>query len=157
MDKAVAAIIFDSGTGRVTGFTLSGRTDLSDATRELMAPLKSTGVTEVTLDADIGTDNFDFVVEGVPTLVANQEPANYMQNYHAMSDTLDKVDMAQLRNEVVEAATMAFVIAEAPQRFGTRQTRAQIEQLLKDTKLDQNMKLVGIWPDWESGKRGRAR
>ena len=80
-----------------------------------------------------------------------------MQNYHAMSDTLDKVDMAQLRNEVVEAATMAFVIAEAPQRFGTRQTRAQIEQLLKDTKLDQNMKLVGIWPDWESGKRGRAR
>ena len=29
-------------------------------------------------------------MEGVPSLVANQEVVNYLQNYHAASDTLIK-------------------------------------------------------------------
>jgi len=34
-------------------------------------------------------------------------------------------------------------------------SRAEIEALLKETTLDQQMKLIGIWPMWESGARGR--
>jgi len=157
LDNALAAVIFDSGSGRVTGFTLSGRTDLADATRELMAPLAPLGVTEITQDGDMGTDNFDFLLEGVPTLVANQDAANYMPNYHAMSDTFDKVDLVNLRREVAEAAAMVVGIADARQRFGTRQGRAQIEKLLRDTHLEDTMKLNGIWAAWESGQRGRMR
>ena len=41
-----------------------------------------------------GTDHFDFMLEGVPTFVAEQEEANYLENYHAVSDTYDKVDFA---------------------------------------------------------------
>lgn len=157
LDNALAAVIFDSGSGRVTGFTLSGRTDLAGAARDLMSPLQQMGVTEVTQEADMGTDNFDFVLEGVPTLVANQDPANYMQNYHAMSDTFDKVDLGNLRKEVAEAATVVVGIANAPQRFGTRQDRTQVEQLLRDTHLEDTMKLNGVWTAWESGQRGRTR
>jgi len=157
LDNALAAVIFDSGSGRVTGFTLSGRTDLANATRELMAPLNSMGVKHVTQDADMGTDNFDFLLEGVPTLVANQDAANYMQNYHAMSDTFDKVDLGNLRREVAEAAAMVVGIANARPRFGTRQDRAQVEQLLRDTHLEDTMKLNVIWPAWEKGQRGRMR
>ncbi|MGE5205353.1 MAG: M20/M25/M40 family metallo-hydrolase [Chlamydiota bacterium] len=157
LDNALAAVIFDSGSGRVTGFTLSGRTELAGATRDLIAPLSSMGVTQVTQDADMGTDNFDFLLEGVPTLVANQDPANYMQNYHAMSDTFDKVDLGNLRKEVAEAAAMVVGIANAPQRFGARQYRAQVQQLLHDTHLEDTMKRVGVWAVWESGQRGRAR
>jgi carboxypeptidase Q len=157
LDNALAAVIFDSGSGHVSGFTLSGRTDLAGAARGLMAPLSSMGVTEVTQDADMGTDNFDFLLEGVPTLVANQDAANYMQNYHAMSDTYDKVDLGNLRQEVAEAAAVVVGIAHAPQRFGTRQNRAQVRQLLHDTHLDDTMKLVGVWSAWEGGQRGRMR
>jgi len=157
MDKALAAVIFDTGTGRVTGFTLSGRTDLAAPTRELLRPIAHLGATEVTQDADMGTDNFDFLLQGVPTLVANQEVANYPENYHAASDTFDKVDLLNLRNEVVEAAATVFGIADAQQRYGTRQTRPEIEHLLLETHLDHPMKLNGTWADWESGKRGRAR
>ncbi len=157
MDKMLAAVIFDSGTGRVTGFTLSGRTDLASATRELLHPLTYLGATEVTQDADMGTDNFDFLLQGVPTLVANQEVANYTENYHAASDTYDKVDLANLRNQVVEAAATTFALADSAQRYGTRQSRPQIQQLLLETHLDRTMKLNGTWADWESGKRGRAR
>lgn len=155
LDNALAAVVFDSGSGRVTGFTLSGRSELAGAARELMAPLNSMGVTQVTQDADMGTDNFDFVLEGVPTLVANQDPANYMQNYHAMSDTYDKVDVVNLRQEVAEAAAMVVGIANAPQRFGTRQNRAQVAQLLRSTHLEDTMKLNGVWAAWQSGQRGR--
>ena len=157
LDNALAAVIFDSGSGHVSGFTLSGRTELAGAARDLMAPLSFMGVTEVTQDADMGTDNFDFLLEGVPTLVANQDAANYMQNYHAMSDTYEKVDLGNLRKEVAEAAAIVVGIANAPQRFGARQNRAQVGQLLHETHLDDTMKLVGVWPAWESGQRGRAR
>ncbi|HLK34189.1 MAG TPA: M20/M25/M40 family metallo-hydrolase, partial [Terriglobales bacterium] len=157
LDNAMAAVIFDSGSGRVSGFTLSGRSELAGATSDLIAPLKQMGVRDVTEDADMGTDNFDFVLEGVPTLVANQDAANYMQNYHAMSDTFDKVDLGNLRREVAEAAAVVVGIANAPQRFGTRQNRAQVEQLLRDTHLDQAMKESGVWAAWESGQRGRTR
>lgn len=155
LDNALAAVVFDSGSGRVTGFTLSGRTELAGAASELMAPLNSMGVTQVTQDADMGTDNFDFVLQGVPTLVANQDPANYMRNYHAMSDTFDKVDLGDLRQEVAEAAAVVVGIANAPQRFGTRQNRAQITQLLRATGLERTMKLNGVWGAWQSGQRGR--
>jgi carboxypeptidase Q len=157
LDNALAAVIFDSGSGHVSGFTLSGRTDLAGTARQLMAPLSSMGVTEVTQDADMGTDNFDFLLEGVPTLVANQDAANYMQNYHAMSDTYDKVDLGNLRKEVAEATAVVVGIANASQRFGSRQDRTQVGQLLHETRLEDTMKLAGVWPAWESGQRGRTR
>ena len=95
LDNMDAAVIFDAGDGPVTGYSLGGRKDMLAAVREALDPLRSLGVKEFTLDAGVDTDNFDFLLEGVPTLVANQEPANYMLNYHAASDTFDKVDIGQ--------------------------------------------------------------
>ena len=48
------------------------------------------------------------MLEGVPTFVADQEEANYMENYHAISDTYDKVDFPQLKKHVAEAAALAL-------------------------------------------------
>ena len=157
MDNVIANIIFDEGTGRATGFSLGGRKDIDAKARALMAPFAKWGVTKNTTDAFVGTDNLDFLLEGVPTLVANQDAANYLENYHATSDTFDKVDMPQLKKHVALAAAMAFAIANSAQRLGKRQSRAEIQKLLTDTKLDEQMKLFGIWPDWESGKRGREK
>src|ERR1700738_2498172 len=91
VDKIRAVVIFDSGGGRVTGYSLTGRGDLEEGVREILKPLDSWDVTHHTLEGDIGTDNWDFFLEGVPTLVAKQDEANYLPNYHAASDTLDKV------------------------------------------------------------------
>ena len=52
---------------------------------------------EVTTTMEWGTDHFDFMLEGVPTFVADQQEANYLENYHAISDTYDKVDFPQLK------------------------------------------------------------
>jgi hypothetical protein len=76
-------------------------------------------------------------------------------NYHATSDTFDKVDLAQLKRQVAEGAEAALAIANADQRIGPRQSRAEIEQTMRETHLDEQMKNLGAWSEWESGKRGR--
>lgn len=155
LDMAVGVVIFDSGTGRVTGFSLGGRRDLIEAATPLVAPLKQFDAATLTTDADWGTDNFDFLLQGVPTFVANQEEYNYLINYHAMSDTFDKVDLAQLKKHVAEAAALTLGIANAPVRPGPRLNHAQIEQTLHETHMDEQLKTFGMWDSWESGKRGR--
>jgi hypothetical protein len=97
------------------------------------------------------------LLEGVPTLVANQDAANYLVNYHATSDTFDKVNMPQLKKHVAMMSYMAFAIADAQERIGKRQTREEVEQLMKQTGLDNQVKLFGAWGEWENGTRGRAK
>ncbi len=155
LDRMIAAVIFDSGDGKVTGYSVGGRKDIVEPLRKALEPVASLGVKDFTLDASMDTDNFDFLIEGVPTLVANQEPANYMLNYHAASDTFDKVDIAQLKQQVAISAVTVFALADAEQRVGTRQSRAEIEQLLRDTGLGEGMKEAGFWPLWETSERGR--
>ncbi len=155
LDKVRAVIVFDSGIGRVTGYSLGGRRDIEAGVREVLKPLESWGANNHTYDASFGTDNFDFLLEGVPTLVANQEEANYLPNYHAASDTLDKVDMRELKLHTVLAALTAWGIADRTEPLGKRLTRSEIEAQMKETGLDQQMKTLGYWDAWQSGARGR--
>ncbi len=155
MDKYRAAVVFDMGIGRVTGYSLGGRRDTEAAMREILRPFTGWGVDNLTYDAEPGTDHLDFLLEGVPTLLANQEVANYLQNYHAASDTFDKVDIRELKLNTVLAAVTAWGIADRPEPIGKRLSRAEMETLLKETHLDEQLKAFGRWADWQSGARGR--
>lgn len=157
LDQMVAAVIFDDGDGPVSGYSLEGRKDVLPAVREALEPAKNLGVKDFTVDADADTDNFDFLLEGVPTLVANQDPANYMLNYHAASDTFDKVDIAALKKNEAILAITAYALADSEQRIGPRQSRAEIEALMKETGLEDELKAEGLWKVWESGERGRPQ
>jgi carboxypeptidase Q len=155
MDKIRAMITYDMGIGRVTGYSLGGRRDVEAGVREILKPLESWGANNHTYDASFGSDNFDFLLEGVPTLVANQEGANYLPNYHAASDTFDKVDMRELKLHTVLAALTAWGIADRAEPLGKRLSRAEMETQMKETGLDQQMKTLGYWDAWQSGARGR--
>jgi carboxypeptidase Q len=155
LDKIRAMITFDAGSGRMTGYSLGGRRDIAAGVREVLKPLESWGANEHTVDASFGTDNFDFLLEGVPNLVANQEVSNYLVNYHAASDTLDKVDIRELKLNTALAALTAWGIADRTEPLGKRLTRAELDVLVKETGLDRRMKLLGYWDAWQSGDRGR--
>jgi carboxypeptidase Q len=157
LDKAAGIVIFDSGTGKTTGFSTGGRKDLVQAAKSMLAPFAQFGLTKTEATAESGTDHFDFMLEGVPTFVADQEEANYLENYHATSDTLDKVDFPQLKTHVAEAAAFTFALANAIDRIGPRLNRAQIELTLHESHLDQEMKDMDMWDEWANGKRGRAQ
>jgi carboxypeptidase Q len=155
LDKIQAVIVFDSGNGRVTGYSMGGRRDFEASVREVLKPLNSWDLNRFTADTQTGTDHFDFMIEGVPTLVANQEEANYLPNYHAASDTLDKVDIRALKLHTAIAALTAWGLADRVAPLGKRLSRAELENLMRETGLDQQMKAMGYWPNWQNGTRGR--
>lgn len=155
MGKIRAMIAYDAGIGRVTGYSLGGRRDIEAPLSEILKPLESWGANNHTYDASFGTDNFDFLLEGVPTLVANQEEANYLPNYHAASDTFDKVDIRELKLHTALAALTAWGIADRTEPIGKRLSRAELDALVKETSLDLQMKTLGYWDAWQSGARGR--
>ena len=157
MANGVGVLVFDEGTGAATGYSLGGRKDIEAPVKKLTELLRSLGIETMTDDAFVGTDNLDFLLEGVPNLVANQKEANYLENYHAQSDTFDKVDLAQLRKHVIAAATTIFAIADAPERIGKRQNLVETEALIKQTKLDEQMKLFLVWDFWAEVKARREK
>ena len=130
---------------------------IASAIREVLKPLDSWEVTRHTTDAQTGSDHFDFLIEGLPTLIANQEEANYLPNYHAASDTLDKVDIRELKLNTTIAALTTWGLADRPNPLGKRLSRTEVEILLKETGLDQQMQSLGYWHDWEKGTRGRQQ
>jgi carboxypeptidase Q len=157
LDKAAGVIVYDSGTGKTTSFSLGGRKDVVYTAKDLIAPLAQFGVKDVLTTMEWGTDHFDFMLEGVPTFVAEQEEANYLENYHAISDTYDKVDFAQLKKHVAEAAALSVGIADLPAKIWPRLTHDQIEQTMRESNSVDMLKANGIWDDWVSGQRGRAK
>ena len=157
LDNIVAEVVLDEGSGPIASFSTGGRKDVDAVLAPMLQPFVRWKSSEVTNDATVGTDNFDFMLEGVPTLLPNQLEANYLINYHASSDTFDKVDFEQLKKNEAMAAHLIVELANASQRIGPRFTRAQIEATFPDTHLDDQMKGFGLWEDWANGTRGRKQ
>ncbi len=154
MDRFVMAGSFDIGTGRIVGFFTGGRPELAAAVDAALAPVAGLGPFQQ-IDAPIvGTDNFDFMMQGVGNLVANQAAANYGPNYHARSDTFDKIDQTQLRLNAAITAAVTWGFANMDVTW-QRQRRDDIERLVASTDLEAQMRSLGVWEDWATGQRGR--
>jgi len=157
LDKCVMTMSIDIGSGRITGFFTGGRPEILNATDKALEPIGGLGPF-TNLDVPVvGTDNFDFMMQGVANLIGNHEPANYGPTYHAESDTYDKVNFQNLKinSAIVAAVTLQFANLE---KFSwKRQSKAEIDQLVKSTDLEQQMRSFGIWDDWSGGIRGRQK
>lgn len=157
LDRTSAAILFSEGIGAVSGYSLGGRKDALAPVREALAPLAPLGVKNFTLDASIGGNRFDLILEGILTLEPNQGPAKEITSQHFTSDQADGVDIPALKRQAGIAAITAYALADTSEPVARRQSRAEIEQLLNDTGLSGQMKSKGLWPAWESGALGRKR
>lgn len=157
LDNHTAVSIFDIGSGKITGFFLNGREELRGPVEKILSAVDSLGTFENPIDGIDGTDNFDFLLSGVPNLVANQDAAPYLPDYHAESDVFEMVDQAQARKNAAIAAVLTWGLADMPERLAARQSRQEVEKLLLDTKLDEQMKAFNQWEMWTSGTRGVNR
>lgn len=154
LGQHVMASSFDIGCGRITGFFTGRRPELPALVDRALEPVKGLGPFTQVDDPIVGTDNFDFMLHGVPNLVANQEPALYGPNYHARSDELDKCDLHQLRLNTAIIAALAYGFAQMDAKL-PRHSRAQVEEMARSTDLLQQMKSFNVYEDWAAGKRGR--
>ncbi|MBV9505230.1 MAG: hypothetical protein JO323_09535 [Acidobacteriia bacterium] len=135
------------------GFYLNGRDELRKSINGALSKVQGLNATEHLIDAIDGTDNFDFLLSGVPNIVGIQDPIPYLPDYHAESDTLDRVNQREEKMTLAAASAILWAFAENPERL-RRQSRAEIEKLIKDTKLDEQMKPFGQWENFVQHKRG---
>jgi hypothetical protein len=150
----VAVIIFDEGSGRTHGFAVSGRKELRAPVARALSGVPGMGEKAHSLDAFDGTDNFDFLLAGVPTFVADQDAIPYLPDYHAESDVFERVNLKEAKRNAGLAAVLVWALAEAKERPGKQQSRAEVEALLKATQLDVQMRAFNHWDDWVAKKRG---
>jgi carboxypeptidase Q len=156
LDRFVTYLNIDGGIGPVLGFAVAGRPEIEDAVREALRPLESWGVTHHLLDIYGGSDHVDFLLEGIPILDANQPEADYLPNYHASSDTMDKVPIRDLKLNTAIMATALLGISQREERLGKRLGRAELETLIQDTGFIDYLKDEGIWEEFLAGRRGRG-
>ncbi len=154
LDDHVVAASFDIGTGRILGFFTGGRPGMPALVDAALQPVIGLGPFQQVDIPLVGTDNFDFMMEGVPNLIAMQADANYASNYHAASDTFDKVDQRQLKLNSAIAAALVWGFANSDARL-PRQTHSEVEALINSTDLQTQMRNFGVWAGWEAGERGR--
>ena len=157
LDQHVAVVIFDIGSGRTQGFYLNGRDELRRAVEDALRVVRGKRIWNNPLEGVDGTDNFDFLLSGVPNLVANQDPIPYLPDYHAESDVFDMVDAREAKNNDGIAAALVWGLANSRNPPARRQTRVEVEKLLRDTKLDEQMKAFGQWEEWVARKRGVSK
>ena len=157
LDRTSAAILFDRGIGTVSGYSLGGRKDALAPVREALEPLAPLGVKDFTLGASIDADRLDFILEGILALEPNQSAKAATNHHQATPDTAGRVDIPALKRQAGIAAITTYALADTSEPIVPRQSRAEIERLLKDTGLSKWMKGEGLWSAWESGERGRKR
>jgi hypothetical protein len=111
MPKTSAAIVHDTGTGRVVGLSLMGRETLKPLIETELPILKELGVVEITPRPLMGSDHQSFEGANVPGLVFRQDPAEYRLTHHTQTDTLDKAREPDLIQGAQVMAILATRIA----------------------------------------------
>jgi hypothetical protein len=152
LNSLIAAVLFEPGAKAIRGYSLDGRGDELTAVREALMPAASLGVGEFTVDPMMGPDNLPFLLEGIPTLVTRQAPDGDVS-----PGELKPAVIKELKRHSAIAAVTAYALADDESRIARRQSRAEIEQLLKDTGLDRQMKTAGVWDAWEDRQSGRQQ
>jgi len=116
LSHIVAAFECDAGIGTPLGFVTDGVPAWSDEARSLAALLTPLGAGAI-IPAFPGEDIDELKIGGVPRLGLAVDIDHYFDIHHSVADTLDKIDPNNLARGVAALATMAFVLADRPERW----------------------------------------
>jgi carboxypeptidase Q len=126
LDRVVAVLNVDGGTGRILGWTTPGREDVQDDVRDLARALLR-GLEATAVDRGMSyafdSDGGPFLREGVPLLDLNVDDSRYEEIHHKATDTMDRVDAHNLTVGAAAVAVTAYAIADAPGRLAPRGAR----------------------------------
>ncbi|WOH39401.1 M28 family peptidase [Thalassotalea fonticola] len=153
LSKHVMTSTIDIGTGKISGFFTNGRADIIPALNKVLQPVQELGPFEQINVPVVGTDNYDFMMNGVANIVANQQDANYASNYHAQSDTFDKVDQKQLKLNAAIMAAMTLGFANLENITWKQQTTEQVEAMVHSFDIESSMKTFGLYKSWKNKTR----
>jgi hypothetical protein len=116
MKKHSAALVHDTGTGKVMGIALHNRKACMEVLEPELASLASIeGWKGLDLGNLGGTDHLSFIPEGVPGFACRQDMEGYRLTHHSQSDTFDKAKEPNLLQGAEIMAITAMRIANLPE------------------------------------------
>ena len=115
LPRISAALIHDTGTGRVISISLMRNYQDEEIMTKVVAPLHSLGLLELSERWMGGSDHASFEEAGVPGFFCIQDPAEYFQTHHSQADTFDQAHEADLVEGAQVMAAVAYNIAQLPE------------------------------------------
>jgi carboxypeptidase Q len=119
LERAVAILNADAGTGRIIGWTTPGREDVANRVRTIARPvLEDLGAAAVdrSMQYAFDSDGGPFLRRGVPVLDLNADDSRYEEIHHRSTDTIERVNAHNLAVGAATVAVTAYAIADAPNR-----------------------------------------
>jgi carboxypeptidase Q len=146
LNKCVAVVNTDNGSGHPKGWKVEGREDLKQA----MQPwsdglLQEIGGGDLSMEMTYDTDHGPFVLQGIPSLDLWVDMAKYFEIHHKSSDTVDKIDVLDFKAGEAIVAVTAYAIAESDKPIARHIDHAAVGEILKNAKLNELLEHVGVW------------
>ncbi|MEP6784524.1 MAG: M20/M25/M40 family metallo-hydrolase [Sphingomonadales bacterium] len=108
----------DFGADRVWRFDVSLPDAAKPLTERLRLALAPLGIQGSNIAAAGGADVAPIIKGGASAVELNQDGTRYFDLHHTPEDTLDKVDKAQLQQNVAAWTAMLAIVAHAPETLG---------------------------------------
>jgi carboxypeptidase Q len=104
----------DNGTGKIYGWFLQNQEEVRPIFDSWLEPLKSTGARRNVGEPVGSTDHLSFIDAGVPGFNPIQDYGNYdIRTHHTNMDTVDRLDVNDIRQAAIVMATFAYQSAMA--------------------------------------------
>ena len=118
--KAVLGAESDAGADRILRMTATVKPEARGAIAQIAAALKPLGIEYDANAAGSGGSDLSAVhAVGMAGLSLHQDTSRYFEWHHTDNDTLDKVDLEQLRQNVAAYAVAMYLAADAEGDFGS--------------------------------------
>ncbi len=117
-DHHVLGAESDFGADRVWKFAVNLPDSAKAVDDRLTAALAPIGIERGREVAGDGTDVGPTLKTGVAAVDLNQSGLRYFDWHHTPDDTLDKIDLSQLRQNVAAWTAMLAIVADAPEEIG---------------------------------------
>ena len=116
--KFSAYFNLDNGTGAIRGVYLQGNEAVAPVFQAWMQPLRSLGMTTLTIRGTGGTDHLSFDEVGLPGFQFIQDPIEYnSRTHHSNMDVYERIQATDMMKDAVIVAAFAYHAANRDERL----------------------------------------
>jgi hypothetical protein len=116
--KMDAALIHDTGTGKVLSIALEGLYSTAPQMAQIYLPIQEVFDLQPLSTRFFGaSDHVEFLVAGVPAYFCIQAPAHYGEAHHSQADTFDLVVPDEINQGAGVMAAWAWNVSQLPEPF----------------------------------------
>jgi carboxypeptidase Q len=136
LEKIVAYLNTDNGSGHPRGWKVEGRKDVEKAMEPLSPLLSDLDGDALSEETTYDSDHDPFMLEGVPVLDLWVDTTNYFHVHHKSGDTFEKVESLHLNACSAIVGVTAYTLADRPEPLAKRLDHPAVREILKRANLD---------------------